>query len=212
MKNEYPIAFIELDSKKRKIFVFSRGNSPRRFYYGSDAKGFLEEDDLGEFIIVGEEKRYWRGIINFLPNYEMVKRLNDFHFFILKPDVVERGLKSTILKILEENDFNILHSRTIIFDRSLVFRMYPYFFTTDWEKNLVEYFSSGFSECMLIQGRGVSDDLFGLRNAIRKKFRDSTRHPVVNLVHCSDSKADALREAFLIFKREEIIKGVGFKK
>ena len=138
-----------IDEKGRLVRRVTLGLKERLYYVGTNIHGFIEADDRGEYIAVQNEKRYWRGI--FVPFPDELLLLNDFNFCILKPDCVERGLVREVKSIIADS-FKVFAERPVILDRQKAFRLYPYFFEEDWERNLLEYLASGPSLCLLVSG------------------------------------------------------------
>lgn len=199
-----------VDEKGRLVRKVAFGVRERRYYVGTNIHGFIEVDGGGEYIMVQNEKRYWRGV--FVPSPDKLLLLQDFNLCILKPDCGERGLVQEIKSIIADS-FKVLDERSVILDKQKTFRLYPYFFEENWEHCLLEYLTSGPSLCLLVSGPDIFRKLPITRNRIRFKYKDEKkRHPVFNLVHCADSKEDAVRESLIFFGQKELVTKIGFSE
>lgn len=178
------------------------------YYVGVDAQGFIRRDREGEYVMVGEEKRYWRGILDKFPDQLLF--LKDFNICILKPDSQTYGLQQEILDILRDR-FEIIAQKSLCLDREKIFRLYPYFFTKDWESNLVSYLTSGASSCVLLSGYDIFRRMLEVRNYVRVKYGLPDKHPVFNLIHCADNKEEAIRESLLFFDSATLIELIGIQ-
>lgn len=182
----------------------------RLYYAGADAQGFIETDDEGEYIIVGQEKRYWKGKKEPVPVNLLF--LNDFNICILKPDVKSPELKNEVFSVLK-NDFQLLLNQKIMITKENVFKLYPYFFTKKWEDALIGYLTSAPSDLLLISGYDIVHRLIEFRNYIRVKYYDDKKeHCVYNLMHCADNKEEAIRESLLFMDSQKLASIVGFIK
>lgn len=199
---------IVTDERGRPVVILYQNGQRLKYHMGSDARGIIMEDCGGEYIKVGSEKRYWRGIIDPLPRDSILWRLQEFGFVMLKPDALARGLYLEILTFLKEQGFRTVGERVVLFSRQLVYKMYPFFIGQELEDGLVRYLTSELSSCFLVKGDDVIDGLLVVRQRIRELHGAS---PMTNLIHCSDSRENAIREALLIFEIDEIVDSVGLK-
>ncbi|MDD2766275.1 MAG: nucleoside-diphosphate kinase [Candidatus Moranbacteria bacterium] len=122
------------------------------FYVGPDAHGFIFEDEEGEYINVGNEKRWWRGTLEPIPNILRPDRLNEFGFCSIKPDAFERGLAEFIRAEIESMGLEIIGKKAVLIEKSELFRLYPYFFESEWESVLIKYFCSAPTLFMILRG------------------------------------------------------------
>jgi len=199
-----------LDNSGRLIKKIKINSISKYYYIGADAQGFIEIDDEGEYIIVGEEKRYWRGNKSAVPVELLL--LNDFSLCILKPDAISPELRNEVFSTLK-NDFQLLFSEKIIITVENIFCLYPYFFTKNWESALVDYLVGNQSDLLLVSGNDVVRRLTEFRNYVRIKYYNSNRkHSVYNLIHSADNKEEAIREALIFLDNQRLINLVGFKK
>lgn len=199
-----------VDEKGRLVRKVILNGKDHWYYVGSTIQGFIERDSDGEYIMVQKEKRYWKGISKSFSDELFL--LKDFSLCILKPDCDDRGLVKEIRSIIASS-FEILAEKTMVFDQQVAFCLYPYFFERIWEAHFLNYLTSGPSLCLLVSGSDVFRELLNLRNHVRFKYEDEKKkHPVYNLIHCADSKEDAIRESLVFFKQEELIAKVGFSE
>lgn len=199
-----------LDNSGRLIKRVKINGIVKYYYAGVDAQGFIEIDEKGEYIIVGQEKRYWKG--NKSPVPVELLLLNDFSLCILKPDAISSELRSEVFSTLK-NDFQLLFSEEIIITAENIFCLYPYFFTKSWGNALVDYLVENQSNLFIVSGEDVVRRLTEFRNYIRIKYCDSNKkHPVYNLIHSADNKEEAIREALIFLDNQKLINLVGFKK
>lgn len=203
---------VALDSKNRPICNVEINGQAYSYYLGPDANGIIFSNLNGEYISVGKELRWWRGIIDRIPDPTLLSALNDFGFSIIKSDALERGLDRIIRDNIEGIGLNIKAEKEITMDRESLFRLYPYFFEESWEKMLVGYFCSSSMICLLITGQNATTSLIKIRDHIRSAYRNHKEHPIINLFHAADSQTDAFREANLFFHENELIKIIGQKK
>lgn len=150
--------------------------------------------------IINGKLRLWYGVTNPIP-----QKLKDsvIGFCILKPDLIERDLKKEVLLILAK-DLYLHKEKSFFFNKELIFELYPGFHEPEWAENLINYLVDRESCALLFNGRDVINQLMNLRNYIRKLYGKS-EGGIINLIHASDSSEDAIREALLIFKEEDII-------
>lgn len=204
--------------KNCKYFTDKQGRLVRRverdgkkyFYYvGVDAQGFIRKDKDGEYIVVGEEKRYWRGILEKFPDELLF--LNDFNICILKPDAHYHRLHKEISSILKDQ-FSVIAQQSMRLDKTKIFKLYPYFFTKDWETELLNYLTAGASSCFLLSGYDIFRRMLEIRNYVRVKYNVAGKHPVFNFIHCADNKEEAIRESLLFFDSAELVSLIGMQK
>lgn len=199
-----------VDEKGRLVRKVVLGGKTCRYYVGSTIQGFIQTDSKGEYIMVQDEKRYWKGISIMFPDELLL--LKDFSLCILKPDCSERGLVKEIRSIITSS-FEMLKEKTVSIDQQMAFRLYPYFFENTWEAHLLNYLTSGSSLCLLLSGPDIFRELMNVRNYIQFKYKDERkRHPVYNLIHCADNKESAIRESLVFFNQDELTSKVGLSE
>lgn len=118
---------VVLDSKNRPICKVKVNGRAYSYYLGPDANGIIFSDSNGEYISVGNELRWWRGIIDSVPDPNFLAALNDFGFSIIKPDALERGVDQIIRDNIEDIGLSIKAEKELLIDRENLFRLYPYF-------------------------------------------------------------------------------------
>lgn len=197
------------DEKGRLVTTLYQDGMELKYYTGLGAQGIIMRDCNGEYIVINGERRYWRGIIDPLPLDPRLEKLKEFSFVVLKPDALARGLYSEILSFLKGEGFKIVVERNILFDSELIYKMYPYFMDQEWECSLIRYLTSGISHCFLLEGKNVVNKLLTIRQRIRELYAKSV---LENLIHCSDSREEAIRGALLIFEIDEIVNSVGCER
>jgi len=165
----------------------------------------------GEFIVVGGEKRYWGGIINPLPDDRRIQSLRDFALFLIKPDGVRIGIQKMTEYLIHNAGCSIVTQKEVVFDETLVRKMYPYFFAEEWERQLIAYMTSGPSHCFLVTGKDVHSKMYSLRNSIRHLLGCGGSPTVANFAHCSEKQIFAVRESLLFFSLEELMGFIGLK-
>lgn len=200
------------DLKNRPICLVRINGQQLRFYVGPDAHGFIFESEDGDYIKVGNEYRWWRGILDPIPNDSRLNRLNEFGFCSIKPDAFERGLDSLIKEEIKSMGMEIVDEKSVLIKKSELFHLYPYFFESEWESVLIKYFCSAPTLFMVIRSQAATNQLLDLRRMIRSNFRKPEEHPIRNLFHCSDSKMEAVREAIIFFGVEGLVELVGCSK
>lgn len=187
-----------LDSENRP---FKNRETPTgeivRVYCGVDASGIVRTDGDGEYIVVNGEKRYWRGIVP-TDGGGVGVISEDVGIVVLKPDTISRGHDGEIRSLLKHEGFQVVAESRRCLTPQEIFRLYPYFFEPDWEKHLLEYLGSDPSICLMIRRRDSIGPLLKIRDMIRLEKR-RTDHPVINLLHCADTRRDAGKELEIFF-------------
>ncbi len=203
------LGVVTLDAKNRLIRLVKADGVTFRYYIGPDASGFILEDGTGEYLLVGNEKRWWRGVIDSIPDEVELCAIGEFSLLSVKPDAFQRKLDDVIFAELDRFGLSIVRRREILVDRDLLFRLYPYFFESDWEEALVRYFCSSKTLFLLVTGEHAIQKGLELRSNIRARYRNKNDHPVINLIHSPDSREEAYREALLFFQKDDIASAVG---
>jgi len=202
-----------IDKKGRSVRMVKRDGGGVGFYYqGRDAEGLIEHDEGGEFIVFNGEKRHWGGIIDPLPDDGRIQSLRDFTLFSVKPDGVRIGIVKMVEYLIKNFGGEIAAQKDVVFNETLTRKMYPYFFTEEWERELIAYMTLGPSHCFLVTGTEVHRGMYSLRNSIRRLFGCYGKPVVANFVHCSEGQIFAVQESLLFFTPEELIRLVGLKK
>lgn len=208
---EVTIEVIDDEGRPVRLTRASDGSIVETYYIGRDCEGVIEHEGNQEYIIVNGEKRYWGGIIDPLPSDPRIKSLNDFTLFVVKPDGIKMGLGESIGHLIAKWGGTIVAERDFVHDDITIRKIYPYFFTKEWERHLFDYLKSGISQCFLVRGKHPHRKMFALRDAIRDFFGYGSEPRVENLVHCAPRQNDAIRQTLLLFSLEEIVASVGLK-
>ncbi|MDR3303690.1 MAG: nucleoside-diphosphate kinase [Treponema sp.] len=132
-------------------------------------------------------------------------------FVMLKPGALQRRIVGEVLSRFERKGLTIVALKMLCMSADLVKAHYAEHCGKDFYDKLVEYTLSGPVIAMILEGEaaiGVARRLIGptdFREAapgtIRGDFAAMTR---LNIVHASDSSANAAREIALFFKDTEI--------
>jgi nucleoside-diphosphate kinase len=132
---------------------------------------------------------------------------------IIKPDGVRRGLIGEVIKMLEQNDLNIVGMKMVHMTKSQAKGFYAVHRERPFYEDLTDFMSSGPAVVMVLEGEGVITkyrDLMGATNykeaaegTIRQKFATDIEK---NVVHGSDAPETASFEISYFFNRFEIIR------
>jgi nucleoside-diphosphate kinase len=132
---------------------------------------------------------------------------------IIKPDGVQRGLIGEVVKLLEQNDLNIVAMKMLQMTKTQAEGFYDVHRERPFFKSLTEFMSSGPAVVMVLEGENVIvryRDLMGATNfkeaaegTIRRKFATDIEK---NMVHGSDAPQTASFEISYFFNRFEIIR------
>jgi nucleoside-diphosphate kinase len=131
---------------------------------------------------------------------------------LVKPDGIQRGLTGEIIARLEKTGLKIVAMKMLRMDEDLARRHYAIHEGKPFFQGLVKYITSCPVVAMVVEGRkavevvrkvmGSTDSAAAPAGTIRGDFGiDLAR----NLVHGSDSPANAEKEISLFFKKEEIL-------
>ena len=132
---------------------------------------------------------------------------------IIKPDGVKRGLIGEVIKLLEENDLNIVAMKMVHMTRAQAEGFYAVHRERPFFESLTNFMSSGPAVVMILEGDNVIAryrDLMGATNykaaaegTIRRRFATDIEK---NVVHGSDAPETASVEISYFFNRFEIIR------
>jgi nucleoside-diphosphate kinase len=132
-------------------------------------------------------------------------------FVMLKPGCLQRRIVGEVLGRLERKGLKIIALKLLQPDKTLVEAHYAEHKGRDFYEKLVEYTLSGPVVAMILEGEeaiSVVRRLAGptsldsaLPGTIRGDFAAQTR---INIIHASDSPANAEREMALFFKSNEL--------
>ena len=131
---------------------------------------------------------------------------------IIKPDGVKRGLIGDVIKLLEENDLNIVAMKMVHMTKTQAEGFYAVHRERPFFESLTNFMSSGPAVVMILEGDNVIAryrDIMGATNyedaaegTIRRRFATDIEK---NVVHGSDAPETASVEISYFFNRFEII-------
>jgi nucleoside-diphosphate kinase len=132
---------------------------------------------------------------------------------IIKPDGVNRGLIGDVVKLLEQNDLNIVAMKMVHMTKAQAEGFYAVHRERPFFESLTGFMSSGPAVVMVLEGENVIAryrDLMGATNykeaadgTIRRQFATDIEK---NVVHGSDAPETASFEISYFFNRFEIIR------
>ena len=130
---------------------------------------------------------------------------------IIKPDGVKRGLIGDVVKLLEQNDLNIVAMKMVHMTKAQAEGFYAVHCERPFFESLTGFMSSGPAVVMILEGENVIAryrDLMGATNykeaadgTIRRQFATDIEK---NVVHGSDAPETASFEISYFFNRFEI--------
>lgn len=130
----------------------------------------------------------------------------DTSLLLIKPNATERNLIGAIIKMLEDNRFQITHLKSFKMSDELAQSFYAEHHGKDFYENLVNFMKSGIIIGIVVKKDNAIDDLrtlVGKTNpadadpgSIRYLYGESVK---LNAVHASDCPKSAAREIKLIF-------------
>ena len=130
----------------------------------------------------------------------------DISLLLIKPNATKRNLIGAIIKMLEDNRFQILHLKSFRMSDQLAADFYAEHHGKEFYHNLVEFMKSGMTIAVVLQKDNAIHDLrtlVGKTNpeeaepgSIRYLYGETVR---LNAVHASDCPKSAAREIKLIF-------------
>jgi nucleoside-diphosphate kinase len=132
---------------------------------------------------------------------------------IIKPDGVQRGLIGEVIKLLEQNDLNIVAMKMLHMTKTQAEGFYAVHRERPFFESLTDFMSSGPAVVMVLEGENVIAryrKLMGATNykeaadgTIRRRFATDIEK---NVVHGSDAPETAFFEISYFFNRFEIIR------
>ena len=138
-----------------------------------------------------------------------MKKIKEKFLVIVKPGFYE--LRSAILKIFEENDFEVIEQKTTKFSKKIARLFYAHLREKPFFQEVIDYMTSGLVYTIVFSGDiEKARDLVGPTDpsecqdwqirALDVKSKDKMR----NIVHCSDSVESAEREIALVDNLPEL--------
>jgi nucleoside-diphosphate kinase len=132
---------------------------------------------------------------------------------IIKPDGVQRGLIGEVVKMLEQNDLNIVAMKMLHMSKAEAEGFYAVHRERPFFESLTDFMSSGPAVVMVLEGEniiaryrelmGATDFKEAADGTIRRKFATDIEK---NVVHGSDAPETACFEISYFFNRFEIIR------
>jgi nucleoside-diphosphate kinase len=133
-------------------------------------------------------------------------------FLMIKPDGVQRGLIGEIVSRFERKGLQLSAAKFTVISRELAERHYEEHKGKGFYEPLLDFIASGPVFAMVWQGDNVialsraligkTDALDALPGTIRSDF---AVHTNFNLIHGSDSAANAEREIGIFFSQSELV-------
>lgn len=133
-------------------------------------------------------------------------------FVMVKPDGVQRNLVGTIISRFENKGFKIAGLKLMQLDEATARKHYAEHVDKPFFPGLLEYITSGPVVAMVIEGKGVVEEvrkMMGKTNpkdaapgTIRGDFGIEIGR---NVIHGADSVESAVREIGIYFKEEELL-------
>ena len=131
---------------------------------------------------------------------------------ILKPDCVRRNLVGQVIDRIEQAGFKILAMKMVRLTRQTAGEFYAVHRERPFYADLVEFMSSGSCVPMVLEKEnavsdfrkviGATDPEEAEAGTIRKDFAESKQN---NIVHGSDSVANAAKEIGFFFSEKELV-------
>ena len=132
-------------------------------------------------------------------------------FIAVKPDGVKRGLIGNIIERFERKGYKIIAMKMIQPTREIAEKHYAEHVGKPFYERLIWYITSGPIVAMVIEGENVVEGARHIMGATRPNEADVgtiradfAQKMEYNVVHGSDSVANAEREIAIYFKPEEI--------
>jgi nucleoside-diphosphate kinase len=131
---------------------------------------------------------------------------------LLKPDCVHRRLVGTVLQRFEQKGLRLVGMKLVQADRALAEKHYDVHRGRPFYETLLSFITSGPTMALVLEGReavavartliGATDGAAAAAGTIRGDFAISKQN---NLVHGSDSVANAKMEIALWFRPDELV-------
>jgi nucleoside-diphosphate kinase len=132
---------------------------------------------------------------------------------IIKPDGVKRGLIGQVIRMLEENNLEIIAMKMVHMTKQQAEGFYAVHRERPFFRSLTDFMSSGPAIVMVLEGEnvitryrelmGATDYKDAAEGTIRKAFATDIEQ---NVVHGSDAPETAAFEISYFFNRFEIIR------
>ncbi len=183
------------DEKNRLVKETIQDGRVVRFYLGDDCQGVIHNKDGEEYVFDQRGKRRWRGTIHPEDMAVESEAMDDFGVILIKPDGVDQA--GVITELLTEEAFTVLVAREMILTVTIVEELYPMFYHESYETPFFDYMTSGVVKAMIVQSDSCTSRLQKFKGVIRSRYGRNGH--MRNMLHCSSSHKDALREASVLF-------------
>lgn len=124
---------------------------------------------------------------------------HDLTLILIKSDMEERKLISTLLNKLKENNLEITYKGLIQFDLEIV-RLFYQWDVVMHPKEISEYLCTRPMIFFIVRGDDAISKTCIIKQELRKTL--SNNDPVLNLMHCSDSPEEFKHEYAFILKQQ----------
>lgn len=139
----------------------------------------------------------------------------NFTFAMIKPDAVNKGYVKDIVKMIEDNGFQIIRKEIKKFDRNFAEIFYSVHKGKPFFSSLIDFITSGECVCMILQKEnaiedfrniiGSTDPLKAKEGTIRRLYGETIER---NAIHGSDSIWSSIFECCLVFPDRDWLKEV----
>ena len=127
-------------------------------------------------------------------------------FFMIKPDGVERELTAEIIRMVEEQGFNIVKKKEMYIDKEMAMLHYEEHQDKSFFNDLIQFITSGPVVAIELEGDNVVNRLRNLMGATNPSDAEPGTIRAIfgtelekNVVHGSDSRKSAERELNIFF-------------
>lgn len=127
-------------------------------------------------------------------------------FFMIKPDGVERELTAEIIRMVEEQGFNIVKKKEMYIDKEMAMLHYEEHQDKSFFNDLIQFITSGPVVAIELEGDNVVNRLRNLMGATNPSDAEPGTIRAIfgtelekNVVHGSDSHKSAERELNIFF-------------
>ena len=126
--------------------------------------------------------------------------MNSRGLFLIKPDAAARGLRDIIVKLIVEEGFAILHTKSIQLDEALI-RAYqpvmnePSEFGEEWKHEVLMAQTSGLSEVLVVERVNALEAARALKKRIRSTYAPGAHYHqrvIFNLLHSPDTEEELI--------------------
>lgn len=132
-------------------------------------------------------------------------------FVMYKPDAFERALVGELMSIVDSKGLKMIGAKTFVMTQQQVEQHYSHHIGKDFWKDMIDFYTGGTTLAVVYKGHNANNairQLIGNKHpsesppgSIRGKYATSFPR---NLIHGSDSEADALVEMERFFTQKEI--------